>query len=81
MNLPDIPCVPCCCCYDTCDQSSGSRRILRRILAIKELLLTLQQRGYIVGLEDAVSIIHSEEHWAFNLENPDRVPRLENACM
>ena len=29
-----------------------------------------------MGLEDAVPIIHSEEHWAFKLENPDRVPEI-----
>lgn len=34
------------------------------------------QRGYIVGLEDAVPIIHSEEHWAFQMEDENRIPAI-----
>jgi len=38
------------------------------------------QRGYIVGLEDAVPIIHSEEHWAFRLEDESRIPAI-GSCL
>lgn len=34
------------------------------------------QRGYIVGLEDAVPVVHSEEHWAFRLEDETRIPPI-----
>lgn len=34
------------------------------------------QRGYIAGLEDAVPMIHSEEHWAFKMEDETRIPSI-----
>ena len=38
------------------------------------------QRGYIVGLEDAVPVVHSEEHWAFRLEDEAKIPPI-GACL
>lgn len=37
------------------------------------------QRGYIVGFEDAVSVVHSEEHWAFKWTQGE-IP-LIGACL
>lgn len=34
------------------------------------------QRGYIIGLENAVPVIHSEEHWVFQMEEETRVPEI-----
>lgn len=34
------------------------------------------QRGYIVGMEDAMPVVHSEEHWAFRLEDESRMPAV-----
>lgn len=34
------------------------------------------QRGYIVGLEEAVPVIHSEEHWAFQMKDESRIPSI-----
>ncbi|MDR7810924.1 D-TA family PLP-dependent enzyme [Lacrimispora sp.] len=34
------------------------------------------QRGYIVGLEEAVPVIHSEEHWVFKMEDAARIPAI-----
>lgn len=33
-------------------------------------------RGYIVGLEDAQQVLHSEEHWVFKLEDESRIPAI-----
>ena len=38
------------------------------------------QRGYIVGLEEAVPMIHSEEHWSFKMEDETRIPAI-GACL
>lgn len=33
-------------------------------------------RGYIVGLEDAYHVLHSEEHWVFGLKDEARIPEI-----
>lgn len=33
-------------------------------------------RGYIVGLEDAQPVLHSEEHWVFKLADESRIPAI-----
>ena len=34
------------------------------------------QRGYIAGLEEAVPVIHSEEHWVFKMDDAARIPAI-----
>lgn len=76
MNLPDIPCVPAAAVM-TRVISHPAPGVFTTDLGYKGIAADpAVQRGYIVGLEDAVPIIHSEEHWAFKLENPDRVPEI-----
>ena len=76
MNLPDIPCIPAAAVM-TRVISHPAPGIFTTDLGYKGIAADpAVQRGYIVGLEEAVPIIHSEEHWAFRLENEDRIPAI-----
>lgn len=76
MNLPDIPCIPAAAVM-TRVISHPTPGIFTTDLGYKGIAADpAVQRGYIVGLEEAVPIIHSEEHWAFKLENEERIPKI-----
>lgn len=34
------------------------------------------QRGYIVGLEEAQVVLHSEEHWVFQIDDESKIPAI-----
>ena len=34
------------------------------------------QRGYIVGLEEALVVLHSEEHWVFQVDDESKIPAI-----
>lgn len=73
-NLPDIPCVPAAAIL-TRVISHPAKNIFTTDLGYKGIAADpAMQRGYIVGLEDARPVIHSEEHWAFRLEDESRIP-------
>lgn len=75
-NLPDIPCIPAAALM-TRVISRPAKGVFTTDLGYKGIAADpTVQRGYIVGLEDAVPIIHSEEHWAFRLEDESRVPAV-----
>ncbi len=75
-NLPDIPCVPGAAVM-TRVISHPAEGVFTTDLGYKGIAADpAGQRGYIVGLEDAVPIIHSEEHWAFRLEDASRIPPI-----
>ena len=38
------------------------------------------QRGYIVGIENAIPVIHSEEHWTFRVEDESQIPPV-GSCL
>ncbi len=76
MNLPDIPCVPAAAVM-TRVISHPAPGVFTTDLGYKGIAADpAVQRGYIVGLEEAVPILHSEEHWVFRLENEARVPEI-----
>lgn len=76
MNLPDLNFIP------------GAALLTRVISHPAPGIFTLDlgykgiasdptiQRGYIVGLENAVPIVHSEEHWAFQIEDHTKIPPI-----
>ncbi len=73
-NLPDIPCIPAAAIL-TRVISRPAGNIFTTDLGYKGIAADpVVQRGYIVGLEDAEPVIHSEEHWAFRLEDESRIP-------
>ncbi|MCI8661208.1 MAG: D-TA family PLP-dependent enzyme [Lachnospiraceae bacterium] len=73
-NLPDISCIPAAAIL-TRVISHPARNIFTTDLGYKGIAADpVVQRGYIVGLEDAEPVIHSEEHWAFRLEDESRIP-------
>ncbi len=75
-NLPDIPCIPAAALM-TRVISHPAKDVFTTDLGYKGIAADpMVQRGYIVGLEDAVPIIHSEEHWAFRLEDESRIPAI-----
>lgn len=75
-NLPDIPCVPAAAIM-TRVISRPSKNIFTTDLGYKGIAADpMVQRGYIVGLEDARPVIHSEEHWAFSMEDESRIPEI-----
>lgn len=76
MNLSDIPCIPGAAIM-TRVISHPAEGVFTTDLGYKGIAADpAVQRGYIVGLEDAVPIIHSEEHWAFRLADTDRIPDI-----
>lgn len=75
-NLPDIPCIPGATVM-TRVISHPAEGVFTTDLGYKGIAADpMVQRGYIVGLEDAIPIIHSEEHWAFRLEDSSRIPKI-----
>lgn len=79
-NLPDIPCIPGAALL-TRVISHPAKGVFTTDLGYKGIASDpAVQRGYIVGLEDAVPVIHSEEHWGFRLEDESRIPAI-GACL
>ena len=76
MNLPDLDFIPGAAVM-TRVISHPAKGVFTTDLGYKAIASDpAGQRGYIVGLEDAVPIIHSEEHWAFRLEDESRIPAI-----
>lgn len=79
-NLPDLPFVPGAALM-TRVISHPSPGIFTTDLGYKGIASDpVGQRGYIVGLENAVPIIHSEEHWAFRVEDESQIPPV-GSCL
>ena len=76
MNLPDLDFIPGAAVM-TRVISHPAEGVFTTDLGYKAIASDpAGQRGFIVGLEDAVPIIHSEEHWAFRLEDKSRIPAI-----
>lgn len=77
MNLPDLPFIPGAAVL-TRVISHPAPGVFTTDLGYKGIAADpAGQRGYIVGLEDAEPIIHSEEHWAFRLRDESKVPAID----
>lgn len=76
MNLPELPFIPGAAIL-TRVISHPAPGIFTTDLGYKGIASDpAGQRGYIVGMTDAEPVIHSEEHWAFRLEDEERIPAI-----
>lgn len=75
-NLPELPFVPGAAVMARVI-SHPAKGVFTTDLGYKGIASDPSaQRGYIVGLEEAEPIIHSEEHWVFRLEDESRIPPI-----
>lgn len=79
-NLPDLPFVPGAAVM-TRVISHPTPGVFTTDLGYKGIAADpVGQRGFIVGMEYAVPVIHSEEHWAFKVEDESQVPSV-GSCL
>jgi D-serine deaminase-like pyridoxal phosphate-dependent protein len=74
-NLPDLNFVPGAALF-TRVVSHPSKGLFTLDLGYKGIAADpAVQRGYIIGMNEAAPVLHSEEHWVFQIEE-DRVPPI-----